>query len=389
MIPEFLNETGARGLIAVVGVVLAGFLAAAVIHFIFTAMVSVNERISERSLGTRILNARLLSGSRRPVMLFFVILGIFMAYLLMTRLTHPAFDFANGHEQWTVRVWLVTVIVQASYLGSRIVQELLKWYIENISKRTGSDLDDKLLPMVRRIAPILVYAVGALMALDVVGITIAPMLAGLGIAGIAVGLALQPTLSNLFSGMFMLSEGELNEGDFIELEGGPSGFVVDVSWRSTKIRDRFNNLIMIPNSTMMDSMMTNYVSQSTAVTILVPCGVSYQSDLEEVERVSLEVAKGVRDDLEEAVDDFDPLVRFSDFGESNIDFNVIMQANDRLGSFVVKHELIKRLHSRFGQEGIEINYPVRKLVGPPSEGMDGLFHGDGLEVGEPAEDRGE
>ena len=389
MIPDFLHQTGLNGLIAVAGVVAAGVIAAIGAHFIFTVAIAMNERISEKSLGTRILNARLLGGARRPVMLFFFILGIFMAYLLMTRLTHPTFDFANGHEQWTIRIWLVTVIVQASYLGSRIVQELLKWYIENISKRTGSDLDDKLLPMVRRIAPILVYAVGALIMLDVFGISITPMLAGLGIASIAVGLALQPTLSNLFSGMFMVSEGELNEGDFIELEGGPSGFVVDVSWRSTKIRDRFNNLIMIPNSKMMESVMTNYVSESTAVTILVPCGVSYESDLEKVERVSLEVANGVRDDLEEAVDDFDPVVRFSDFGESNIDFNVIMQANDRLGSFVVKHELIKRLHSRFRQEEIEINYPVRKLVSPPAEGVDGLFHGDGLEVGEPAEDRGE
>ena len=390
MIPDFLHQTGLNGLIAVAGVIAAGVIAAIGAHFIFAAAIAVNERISEKSLGARILSARLLSGARRPIMLFFFILGIFLAFLLMTRLTHPMFDLFDGRGEWVVRIWLVTVIVQASYLGSRIVQELLKWYIENISKRTGSDLDDKLMPMARRIAPILVYTVGALIMLDVFGISITPMLAGLGIASIAVGLALQPTLSNLFSGMFMVSEGELNEGDFIELEGGPSGFVVDVSWRSTKIRDRFNNLIMIPNSKMMESVMTNYVSESTAVTILVPCGVSYESDLEKVERVSLEVANGVRDDLEEAVDDFDPVVRFSDFGESNIDFNVIMQANDRLGSFVVKHELIKRLHSRFRQEEIEINYPVRKLVSTTSEGMDGLFHGDGLEeVGEPTEDRSE
>ena len=389
MIPDFLHQTGFNGLIAVVGVVAVGCIAAVVSHFIFMAAIKTSGRISERALGARVLSARLLSAARRPVMLFFIILGVFLAYLLMTRLTHPAFDFANGHERWTVRIWLVAVIIQASYLGSGVIQEFLRWYIENMAQQTGSDLDDKLAPMARRIVPIVIYAVGALMALEALGITIAPMLAGLGIAGIAVGLALQPTLSNLFSGMFMLSEGELNEGDFIELEGGPSGFVVDVTWRSTKIRDRFNNLIMIPNSKMMDSVMTNYVSESQAVTILVPCGVSYESDLEKVERVSLEVANGVRGDLEEADDDFDPVVRFSDFGESNIDFNVIMRANDRLGSFVVKHELIKRLHSRFGREGIEINYPVRKLVGPPSEGMDGLFQGDGLEVGEPAEDRGE
>ena len=165
--------------------------------------------------------------------------------------------------------------------------------------------------------------------------------------------------------------------------------MVDVSWRSTKIRDRFNNLIMIPNSKIMESIMTNYVSQSTVVTIIVPCGVSYESNLEEVERVSLEVANGVREEVEEAVDDFEPVVRFSDFGESNIDFNVIMQASDRLGSFVVKHELIKRLHLRFREEGIEINYPVRRLVGLPSGDAGGMLPDDSLKLGEPTEDRGE
>ena len=388
MIPEFLHETALNGLIAMVGVVMTGVIAAVATHFVFNAAIAIHARISEKSLAARILNTRLLNACRRPVMLFFVISGFFLAYLLMISLTHPSFDFANGHEQWTVRIWLVIVIVQASYLGTRVVEEFLRWYVENIASLTRSDLDDRLIPMARRVVPITIYAIGALMALDVIGITIAPMLAGLGIAGIAVGLALQPTLSNLFSGMFMLSEGELNEGDFIELDGGPSGFVVDVSWRSTKIRDRFNNMIMIPNSTIMESVMTNYASQSTVVTIMVPCGVSYQSDLDEVERVSLAVANDVRDALEEAVDDFEPLVRFSDFGESNIDFNVIMQASDRSGSFVVKNELIKGLHSRFREEGIEINYPVRKLTGLPSlsDRLDGAIYDDELEIGEPAED---
>ena len=389
MIPEFLNETGARGLIAVIGIVAVGCVAAIAAHFVFNAAIRVNERIGPRALYARLLNARILSASRSPVMVFLVVLGVFLGYSLMTRLTHPAFDLFDGHGEWVVRVWLITVILQVSHLSSRVVQTTLQWYLENASGRVASNLDARLLPQARRIAPIVIYMVGALTALDVLGITITPLIAGLGIAGIAVGLALQPSLSNLFSGMFMVSEGELNEGDFIELDGGPAGFVVDVTWRSTKIRDRFNNLIMIPNTMMMESVLTNYYSQSKVMTLIVPCGVSYESDLEKVERVSLEVANGVRDDLEEAVDDFDPLVRFSDFGESNIEFNVIVQAIDRPGSFVVKHELIKRLRSRFREEGIVINYPVRKLVGSSSEGVDGLFQGDGLEVGEPAEDRGE
>ena len=382
--PEFVNASGLGGLIGVVVVLAVMCIVAAITYFAFSLLIKQSQHSGPDAHHTRILTA-----SQGPATLFMFILGIFLAYFLLAQHPHPLFDFANEHDIWVLRVWLVIVIAQVSYAGTRITQELLQWYEEEVSHRTESSLDDRLMPQARRIVPVVIYAVGALMALDVVGITIAPMLAGLGIAGIAVGLALQPTLSNLFSGMFMVSEGELNEGDFIELDGGPSGFVVDISWRSTKIRDRFNNLIMIPNSKIMESVMTNYVSQSEAVTILVPCGVSYQSDLEEVERVSLEVANGVRQDLEEAVDDFDPLVRFSDFGDSNIDFNVIMQASDRVGSFVVKHELIKRLHSRFGQEGIEINYPVRKLVGIPSEGVDDALYGDGLERGEPVENGGE
>lgn len=101
---------------------------------------------------------------------------------------------------------------------------------------------------------------------------------------------------------------------------------------------------------------------TTVITLFVNCGVSYQSNLEHVERVALEILNEVKDDLEEAEDDFEPVIRFTTFGESNIDFVLVIQARDRLDSFVVKHELIKRLHVRFGQEGIEINYPVRKLV---------------------------
>ena len=116
--------------------------------------------------------------------------------------------------------------------------------------------------------------------------------------------------------------------------------------------------------------MTNYYSESKAVTVIVQCGVSYDSDLERVEQVALEVAAEVRDDVDAAIDDFEPATWFIAFGESNIDFMVLMQAEDRPGTFIVRHELIKRLRARLDREGIEINYPVRKLLVPQSEGSD-------------------
>ena len=144
--------------------------------------------------------------------------------------------------------------------------------------------------------------------------------------------------------------------------------------RSTRIRDRFNNLIMIPNATLMESVMTNYYSESREMTVLVQCGVSYDCDLEQVESVALEVANEVREEIDEAVVDFDPVVRFNNFGESNIDFVVVVRAEDRLGLFIVRHEMTKRHHSRFRREGIEINYPVRKLVASSPIPIDGLLN---------------
>ena len=367
MIPDSVQGSGLGEFLTVIGLAGSIFIVAGIVHFVFSLLIRYSQRDGRDALDTRMLRA-----FRGPVVLLLVSLGIFLAYLLMTQLDHPTLQFFDRHDLWATRVWLVVVIAMGSYLGSHVIQELVRWHVGRIPQRTVRSLNDRLLAQARWIIPIIIYPIGVLTALNVIGIAVTPLVAGLGIGGIAAALALQPALSNVFSGVFMLTEGELNPGDFIELEGGPSGFVVKLSWRSTKIRDRFNNLIMIPNSRMMESVMTNYYSESQAVTVIVQCGVSYDSDLEKVEKVALEVAGEVRDDVDAAIDEYEPLVWFTAFGESNIDFEVRIQAEDRPGTRIVRHELIKRLRTRLDREGIEINYPVRKLLLPQSESPEGL-----------------
>ena len=160
----------------------------------------------------------------------------------------------------------------------------------------------------------------------------------------------------------MVTEGQIKEDDYIEMDNGLAGFVVDVGWRSTRIRSRFNNIVIIPNNRLTDGIVTNYSTPTPVLTGIVECGVSYDSDLEQVERVSLEVAGEVIRESELTVKDFEPLVRFAEFGDSNINFRIIFQATDRIASFAIKSDMIKRLHSRFNKEGVEINYPIRKLL---------------------------
>ena len=271
-------------------------------------------------------------------------------------------DIQADLTQAVQRIGTVSVLAVAAYLGTRISSLLLDWYARYIAPTTSTQLDDQLVPSFKRIAPIFMYSLAVLWSLTIFDVAITPLLATLGVGGIAVALAAQPTLSNYFAGTYVISEGEIEPGDFIEIEGGPSGFVEDISWRSTKLRSRFNNLIIIPNSMMSENMITNYSRPQLAMNVIVTGGVSYDSDLERVEEILMEVANMIVVDSEDAVTETEPRAGFSTFGDSNIDFWVFIQATDRGGSFQLKSQLIKQIHSRFNEEGIVINYPIRHLV---------------------------
>lgn len=260
------------------------------------------------------------------------------------------------------RAGSVAVVAVGAFLATRIGAFLMDWYAEHVAANTSTQLDDQLIPSFKRMLPILIYALAILWALAIFEIEISPLLATLGIGGIAIALAAQPTLSNYFAGTYVISEGEIEPGDFIEIEGGPSGFVEDISWRSTKLRSRFNNLIIIPNSMMSDNMITNYSRPALAMNVIVTGGVSYSSDLQQVQDILMDVAGKIVVESEHAVTETEPRAGFSNFGDSNIDFWVFLQATDRGGSFQLKSQLIKQIHERFNDAGVVINYPIRHLV---------------------------
>ena len=229
------------------------------------------------------------------------------------------------------RVGIVAVLAVAAFMGSRVASLLIDWYAKYIAPTTSTQLDEQLIPSFKRMLPIVIWSFAVLWSLTIFEIEISPLLATLGIGGIAIALAAQPTLSNYFAGTYVISEGEIEPGDFIEIEGGPSGFVEAISWRSTKLRSRFNNLIIIPNSMMSENMITNYSRPALAMNVIVTGGVSYSSDLQQVEDILMEVATKIVVDSEHAVTETEPRAGFSVFGDSNIDFWVFIQATDRAG----------------------------------------------------------
>ena len=187
---------------------------------------------------------------------------------------------------------------------------------------------------------VLIYGLGGLLILDLLNINISPLIAGLGLGGLAVALALQPTLANLFAGTYVMTEGVISPGDYIELEGGTTGYVVEVGWRSTRIRTWRNNLVVVPNNRFAETIITNYQQPAPMVNVWLQCGVSYDSDLQRVEDVCQEeVMNEILDTEPYAVKDYGSFFGYDSFGDSNVSFWLFVQAKDRWGSFVVQTEL--------------------------------------------------
>jgi len=215
--------------------------------------------------------------------------------------------------------------------------------------------------LTQNLVRILIIIIGGLMILNTLGVSITPLLTTLGIGGLAIALALQDTLSNLFSGFYITIAKNIRPGDFIRLESGEEGYVVDIGWRITKIRLLANNIILIPNTKLSQSVVTNYHLPDKEIAVLVQVGVHYNSDLNYVEKVTIDAARDIQQAVPGGVKDFEPLIRYHTFGDSSINFNVIMRAGDVIAGYLMKHEFVKLLHQRYKEKGIIIPYPIRAI----------------------------
>lgn len=205
------------------------------------------------------------------------------------------------------------------------------------------------------------YITGILIILQTFGVSITPILTALGVGGLAVALALQDTLANVFSGLHILLSKPIKTGEYIKLDTGEEGYVVDISWRNTTIQALGNSLIIVPNQKIASAIIINYDKPDNELVVSLSLGVSYACDLDHVEKVTIEVAKEVMHELAANIENFEPVVRFHTFGDSSIMFNVILRVQTFTDQYKVKHELIKRLHRKYNREGIEIPFPIRTI----------------------------
>jgi len=250
---------------------------------------------------------------------------------------------------------LIIYILSVTVVLSRMLSGLVALY----GRKVGGILMSTSIFI--HLTQVLVYIIGILVLLQSLGISIAPILTALGVGGLAVALALQDTLSNLFAGIHMIASQKIRLGDYVKLESGQEGYVADITWRYTTIRSLSNNMVIIPNAKLASAVATNYALPNREISVMVDVGVAYGSDLEKVESVTAEVAREVMQEIAGGVPGFEPFIRYNTFGESSINFAVILRAQEFTNQHLIRHELIKRLQKRYRREGIEIPYPIRTV----------------------------
>ncbi|HJU11945.1 MAG TPA: mechanosensitive ion channel domain-containing protein [Candidatus Binataceae bacterium] len=200
----------------------------------------------------------------------------------------------------------------------------------------------------------LIFALGLLMFLESVGISIGPLLASLGIGSLAVALALQETVKNMFAGFFLIADKPLEVGDYVKLQSGQEGQLFKLGWRSSKFRMLTSEVVVVPNSQLIDSIVTNYRAADGDVAVSIDLAVLNSNSPPHVERAVMEVAQEVMASVTSDRAGFEPEVLFRGISGNLINLTVLIHTQRSDSIATIRSEFIKRALARFAREEIKL-----------------------------------
>lgn len=246
--------------------------------------------------------------------------------------------------------WLYAgAVVVATIAAVRLAAGLVRLYTAREDTRLPSTT------IFVNLTRLVVIAIGTLIALGALGVSVTPLLTALGVGGLAVALALQDTLGNLFAGLNVIGSKKVRPGDFIRIvDSGVEGTVVDITWRYTSLRQPANNTVVVPNSTLATSTFVNFSRPDSEMSVVVEIPLAPTADVAAARRIAAEAAAEVMRECAEAAEDAEPTVRLAAFAGGGVTLSVVLRAREYAGQWVLRDELLARLHERFAAGGVEL-----------------------------------
>ena len=220
------------------------------------------------------------------------------------------------------------------------------------AKKSKSSLDDSLIPICSKAANVVLVIIAVLFIFTEWNINITSVLAGLGIAGLALGFAVKDSLANIFGGISILLDKAMKVGDSIEVNG-TSGEVVDIGLRSTRIRTWDNELLIIPNGQLANSEFKNWKKPNLKARFNIKFGVDYGTKHEKVKKIVLDVVKKNKKVIKEPA----PSIRFEDMGDSALLFGLYCWVDDIADKISTREKLVCDIYDALNKTKIGIPYP--------------------------------
>ena len=329
------------GLILAVLILTASYLAALMVKFLFERVFKNLLRKTKTKLDDKII-----ASAKTPVFWTVFLIGIYY--------TAVSLDLPANIQKILTNLLISTGLI----IWAGVFLKILNIFFSELGKRLdkiGKSSDA--IPFLENLSKITLFAIAALVLLSSWGVNITPVLASAGVAGFAVAFAAKDTIANLFGGISVFFDKPYKVGDYVIIEEKYRGEVIQIGMRSTKIRTRDNVLLTVPNSVMTTNAVINETGFDPKLRIRIPLGVSYNEDLDKVEKVLVDELKKHPRVLASPA----PRVRFRAFGDSAVELEVLGVIKTPPERGVTIHELIKKIHKRFKKEGIKIPYPQREV----------------------------
>ncbi len=299
------------------------------------------------------LDDEILKAVKGPIQILVIAIGVYLACKTLNGLSLDIISILDTLAS-------IALILIGAYFVANLISALIKWYVTDVAPKTGSDLDDHLMPFLRKFLVAAVYVIALLMIINMFT-EITPLIAGLGVFGVAIAFAAREALSSLFGAFMILGDRPFKPGDRLYLEGVGMGDVIDMGMRSTRIRTTDNRIVVVPNQTLAASRIINMSRPSGKLRLELKVGIGYGSDADRacaiLERIASETP-GVASEP-------GPRAYVTELGDFAVAITLLVYIESLKNDYSVPDAIYRGALEAFKKEGIEIPFPTMTVLPVP------------------------
>lgn len=339
---EFYHNTIGEWAIALL-ILLGSFIVAKIIYWIFGNVIKKGAKNTKTKIDDILVEML-----ERPVVLGLTIFGLWYG---IRQLAFP--DTINVVIS---NMYMVMIAITVTWLIARLVDGIIREYLIPLSEKTESDMDDQLIPVIRKGLRFTIWTLGILVALNNAGYNVSTLLAGLGIGGLAMAMAAKNTVANIFGGVTIFADKPFKINDRIKLNGF-DGTITEIGIRSTRLKTLEGRIVTIPNSKFTDGMVEN-VSLEPSRKVVLNLGLVYNTPFEKMGE-ALEILRAIAAENTDVEDNY--LAGFNEFGDSAL--GIIFIYYIQKGSDILETQTLMNLEikKKFEASGLDMAYPTQTI----------------------------